>query len=120
MDIKNKQRAVIKFFPLDGCASEEIMIRLRNGDGSAACCRASAFRWISELGRGSKKPRNKGRPKRTYQNETGTLIRLILHKDPNASRTTLAGAMFISPETVRTHMSRIGDSLKALRWFPTH
>jgi hypothetical protein len=30
MDVKNKQRAIIDFLLLEGCAGEEILIRLRN------------------------------------------------------------------------------------------
>jgi hypothetical protein len=35
MDVKDKQRAVIEFLLLEGCAGEEIVLRLPNVDGSA-------------------------------------------------------------------------------------
>jgi hypothetical protein len=36
MEIKYKQRAVIEFLLLEGCAGEKIMVRLQNIHGSAA------------------------------------------------------------------------------------
>jgi hypothetical protein len=44
--------------------------------------------------------------------------RSVLRDDPNASLRTIADTLSISLETVRTHMSRIGDTLKSLRWVP--
>jgi hypothetical protein len=45
-------------------------------------------------------------------------FRSILRDDPNVSLRTMADTLSISSETVRTHMSRVGYSLKSLRWIP--
>jgi hypothetical protein len=45
-------------------------------------------------------------------------IRLILQEDPNDSLRMIAEAAPISPETVLTHVSQIGYTLKNLRWIP--
>jgi hypothetical protein len=42
----------------------------------------------------------------------------ILQENPNASVRTIAETLSISPETLRTDMSRIGDILRALMWIP--
>jgi hypothetical protein len=43
MEVKDHHRAVIEFLLFEGCAVEEIMIRLRNVYGSAAYHRASVI-----------------------------------------------------------------------------
>jgi hypothetical protein len=53
MNVKNKHRAVIEFFLLEWCISQEIVLRLRNVHDLVAYCRASVFRWISEVHRGN-------------------------------------------------------------------
>jgi hypothetical protein len=53
MDARDKQRALIKFLLLEGCAGEEIAIRLREVYDSAAYCFVSVFRWIGEVRRGN-------------------------------------------------------------------
>jgi hypothetical protein len=60
MGIKDKQGVVIEFLRLGGGAGEEIVISLRIVYGSAAYCRASAFRWISKVRGGNEKLRNEG------------------------------------------------------------
>jgi hypothetical protein len=64
MDINDKQRAIIEFLPLERYASQEIVKCLRNVYHSAAHCRVSVLRWISEVRRGNEEPRNEGRPGR--------------------------------------------------------
>jgi DNA-binding NarL/FixJ family response regulator len=93
---------------LEECPSEEIVIFLRNVLG-----RASVFRSIDEIHWASEELRNEGCPGRTYQNETDA-IRSILQEDPNASLKTIAETLSFSPQTVRTHMSRTGYTLKTL------
>jgi hypothetical protein len=44
MDIKDEQRAVTEFLRLEGYASEEIVVPLRDVYGSVAHCRVSVFR----------------------------------------------------------------------------
>jgi transposase len=118
MEIKDKQRAVIEFLLLEGCAGDEIAIRLRNVYGEDAYSRATVFRWITEVRRGNEELRNEGRPGRPCRHEIDAVIRSILRDEPNASLRTIAERLAISPETVRTHLSRIGYTLKALRWIP--
>jgi hypothetical protein len=60
MEVKDKQRAVIEFLLFEGCAGEEIVIRLRNVYGSAAYYRASVFRWINEVPGCNEELRNEG------------------------------------------------------------
>jgi hypothetical protein len=43
MDVKQKQRTVIEFLLLEGCAGDEIATRLQNVYGEDAYCRASVF-----------------------------------------------------------------------------
>jgi hypothetical protein len=74
MDVKDKQRAVIEFFLLEGCVGEEILIRFRNVSSSDEDCRASVFRWINEVRRVNKQLRNEGRPRRHYRYETDIVI----------------------------------------------
>jgi hypothetical protein len=49
MDVKDKQRAVIEFLLLKGCTGDKIVVHLQNVYGSAAYCRASVFKRISEV-----------------------------------------------------------------------
>jgi hypothetical protein len=118
IEVKDKSRAVIEFLLLEGCAGEEIVIRLRNIYGSSACCRASGFRWINEVRRGDEELRNEGQPGRPYRYETDAVIRSILEEDWNTSLRTIADTLSISPETVRTHPSQMGDTLKTLHGIP--
>jgi hypothetical protein len=118
MDVKDKQLAVIEFLLLEECASEEIVMCLRNLYASAAYCRASVFRWISEVRRGNENLRNKGRPERPFRHETDAAIRTILQEDPNASLRTIAEILSISLETIRAHISRKDDPRRTLRWIP--
>jgi hypothetical protein len=67
MGIKDKQCVVIEFLVLEGCAGEEIVIGLQNMYGSAAYCRISVFRWMSEVRRSNEKLRNEGHPGRPYR-----------------------------------------------------
>jgi transposase-like protein len=114
MDVKDKQRAVIEFLSLEGRAGKEIVNCFRNLYGSAARCRASVFRWISEVRCRSEELRNEGRPGRHDQYETDAAIRSIRYEDPNASLRTIAETLSISPETVYVHTSRMGSNLKTL------
>jgi transposase len=116
MDVKNKQRAIVKFLLLEGRAGQEIVLCLRNVYGSAAYCRASVFRWINKVWRGNEELRKEGHPGRPYRQETDAAIRSILQGDLNASLSTTAETLSISPETVRKHMSRIGRTWKTTRW----
>jgi hypothetical protein len=118
MNVKDKQRAISEFLPLEGRVSEKIMIHFQNEYGSAAYFRVSVFRWIIEVRRGNEELRYEGRPERSYQHETDAAIRSILQKGPNTSLRTIAKTLSISPETVRIHMSRISYILKTLRWIP--
>jgi hypothetical protein len=118
MNVEAKQRAVIEFLLLERYAGEEIAIRLRNVCGLAACCHALVLRWISEIRRGNEELRNEGRPGRPYRHETNAAIQSILQEDPNPSLRTIAETLSILPETVRIQMSRIGHTLKTLRWIP--
>jgi hypothetical protein len=61
MEAKDKQRAVIEFVLLEGCAGEELKISLENVYGSDACCCASVLRWINEDRSGNEELRNEGR-----------------------------------------------------------
>jgi transposase len=115
MDVKSKQRAVMEFLLVEGCAGDEIAARLQNMYGEDAYCRASMFRWIQEIGRGSEELRNEGRPGRPCRHEADAAIGSILQDEPSASLRTIAETSAISPETVRTHMARIGYTLRALR-----
>jgi hypothetical protein len=115
MDLKQNRRAVIEFILLEGCAGEEIVIHLRNVYGSAEYCRASVFKWINEVRRGNEELRNEGHLERPYRYETDAVIRSILQEDPNISLRTIAQTLWISPEMIRTHMSRISHTLNALR-----
>jgi hypothetical protein len=117
-DVKDNSRAITEFLVLEGCAGEEIVIRLRNVHDSAADCRASIFRWIDEVRRGNEELRNEGPPGTPYRYETDAVIRSILQEDPNASLRTIVGTLSISPEMVRTHISRMNYTLKTLCWIP--
>jgi hypothetical protein len=61
MDVKDRQQTVVEFLLFKGCASEKSVMRFRNLYGSDANCRASVFRWISEVRRGNEEFRNEGR-----------------------------------------------------------
>jgi DNA-binding NarL/FixJ family response regulator len=116
MDIKDRQRTVIEFLFLEGCPGDEIATGLRNVYREDAYWRATVLRSIKEVRRGNEELRNEGRPGQPCRHETDVVIRSILQDEPNASLRTIAGRLAISPETIRTHLSRIGDTLKALRW----
>jgi hypothetical protein len=113
---KDKHPAIKEFLLLEECTGEEIVIRLRNMYASATYCCASVFRWISEFRRGNEELRNERRPGRAHRNGTDAAIQLILQKGPNASLRPIAETLSISPETVRTDMSRRGYTLKTSRW----
>jgi hypothetical protein len=115
MAVKAKQEAVIEFFLFEGCVSEEVVVHLRNVHGSAAHCQTSVFRRISKVRHGKEELRSEGPSGR---HETDPAIRPVLHEDPNPLLRTIAETLSISPETVRTHMSWIGHTLKTLRWIP--
>jgi hypothetical protein len=82
LDAHDKERVIIEFLLLEGCVGEEIAIRLRNVYGSAAYCRASVFRWISEVRRGNEELRNEGCPGKLYRYESDAAIRPIRQEDP--------------------------------------
>jgi transposase len=96
----------------------QIAARLRNVYDEDAYSRATVFRWINEVRRGNEELRNEGKPGTPCRQETDAAIRSILRDKPNASLRTIPETVRISPETVRTHLSRIGYTLKALRWIP--
>jgi hypothetical protein len=102
-EVKDKQQAVIELLLLEGCTGEEIMMHLRNVYGSSAYCRASAFRLVSEVGRGNKELRNPGGLGRSDQHEIDTAIRSIQQENPNTPLRTITKTLLISPETVRAH-----------------
>jgi hypothetical protein len=54
--------AITEFVLLEGRASEEIMIRLRDIYGLAAYPHASVFRWISDVHRGNEELETKDTP----------------------------------------------------------
>jgi transposase len=118
MDVMQKQQAVIKFYLVEGCEGDDIVLRLQNSYGGDAYCRASVFRWMNEIHRGNEELRNEGRPGRPYHYEKDAALLSILRDDPNASFRTITDTLSISPETVRTQMSRIGYTLKSLQWIP--
>jgi hypothetical protein len=116
--VNDKQRTVIEFLLEEGCGGKEIVIHPRNVSSSAAYCRASVFRWISEVRRCNGELPNEGRPGRPYRRETDAAIRSIRQEDPNASLRTIAETLSISPETVCAHLSRIGHTRKTFRRIP--
>jgi hypothetical protein len=118
MDVKQKQRAVTKFLLLKRCKGDDIGLRLENAYDRDAYCRASVFRLMNEIRCGDEELRDEGRPGRPYRYEMDVALCSILSDDPNASLRTIADTVSISPETVRTHMSRIGYTLKPLWWIP--
>jgi hypothetical protein len=113
-----KQRTLIELFLFEERECDDIVLRLQNADGRDTYCRVSVFRWMNEICRSNKELRNEGRPGGPYRYETDSALRSILRNDPNASLRTIADTLPISPETVRTHMSRIGYALKLLWWIP--
>jgi hypothetical protein len=118
MDVKQKQRTVIEFLLLEGCEDDGIVLRLQNAYGRDTYCRAPMFKRMNEILRGKEEFRNEGRPRRRYRYEMDVALRSILRDDPNTSLRTMADTLPISPEMVRTHMSRINYTLKYLRWIP--
>jgi Mn-dependent DtxR family transcriptional regulator len=94
MDVKDKQEAVIIFFLLEGCTREEIVTRLRNVYGSAACCHVSAFRWAKKFAVAMKTLQRRT-PRKFYQYETNAVIRSILEENPNASLRDIADVLSI-------------------------
>jgi hypothetical protein len=116
MDINQKQRPVIEFLPLERCEGADIVLRLQNAYGRDAYYQASVFRWMNEICRGNEEFQNEEGPERPFRYKTDTALRSILRDDPNASLRTIVDTLSISPDTLRTHMPRIGDSLKSLRW----
>jgi hypothetical protein len=73
---------------------------------------------MNKIRRGNEELRNEGRFGRPYRSETDASLRSILRDDPNASLRIIADTLSISPETVHTHMSRIGYTPTSLRWTP--
>jgi hypothetical protein len=57
MGVKGKQRHVIEFLLLEECTGAEIVIRVRNANGSAVYCRTSVLKWISEVCGGNEERR---------------------------------------------------------------
>jgi hypothetical protein len=104
------------FLPFEGCEGDDIVLRLQDAYGRDAYCRISVFRWMNEVRRGNEELRNEGHTGRPCRYETDATFRSVMRNDPNASFQTTADTLSISPETVRTHMSRIGYTLKSLRW----
>jgi DNA-binding NarL/FixJ family response regulator len=106
------QRAVIEFLLLEGGAGEEG--RDTPPERVRLSCVLSRFdiqmdqRSSPRQGRTAKQ----GRPGRSDRHETDAAIQLILQGDTNDPLRTIAETLSISPETVRTQMSRIRDTLK--------
>jgi hypothetical protein len=113
---KQKQQALIEFLLLEGRESENIVLRLQHASGRDAYCRASGFKYMNEIRHGNEELRNEGRRGIPYRYERDAALRSILRDDPNASSRTRANTFSISPEMVRTHMSRSGYTPKSLRW----
>jgi hypothetical protein len=105
------------FALIEASQGDEIAQRLHNVYGQDAYCRASVFRWIEEVGRGKEELRDENRPGYSRY-EVDPAIRSILQDEPNAWLWTIGETLSISPETVRTDMTRMGYTLKALRWIP--
>jgi hypothetical protein len=118
MNVKQKQRAVIEFLLLEGREGDDIVLRLQNAYGRNAYCQVSVFRWMNEIRRGSEELRNEGYPGTSHCYKTDAAFGSILRDDPNVSLRTIAGTLSISPEAVRTRMSRIDDTLKSLWRIP--
>jgi transposase len=116
MDVKDKECSVIEFLLLEGFSSDEIITRFEEVSGEDAYSRASVFRWIREVRQGNQELRDEGTPGRPCRYETDEAIRAIPFNELTASLRTIAETLSISPETVLTHLSRIGDTMKALRW----
>jgi hypothetical protein len=108
MDVKQKQRAVVEFLLLKECEGDDIGLRLQKGYDRNADCRASVFIWMNEIRRDNEELRNEGHLGRPYCSETDAALRSIPRDDLNASFRTTADMLSIFPETVRTHVSRIG------------
>jgi hypothetical protein len=73
---------------------------------------------MNEIRPGNEELRNEGRPGRPCRYETDAALCSVMRDDPNASLRTIADTLSIDPDTVRTHMSRIGHTLKSLQWIP--
>jgi predicted DNA-binding protein YlxM (UPF0122 family) len=71
---------------------------------------------MNEICRGNEELRNDGRAGRPYRHETDAVLRSILRYDPDTSLRIIADTLSISPETVCTHILRMGYTLKSLRW----
>jgi hypothetical protein len=84
---------------------------LQNAYGRDPYCQASVFSLMNDIRRGNKELRDEGRPERPDRDERDAALRSILRDDSNASLRTRVDTLSISPETVRTHLSRIGDTL---------
>jgi hypothetical protein len=113
MDVKDKQRAVVIFLPLEGSAGKEIVIRFGNVYGSAGYWRASVFRWIREVRRSKE-----GRPGRPYQHEADVAIRSVLQENPNASLRTIAETllnMSITRGWLRRRSERFEGQVRRMR-----
>jgi hypothetical protein len=78
----------------------------------------SVFRWTEEARHGKEELRDEGRPESPCRYEVDAAIGPIPQDEPNAWLWTIGESLLISPERVRTHMARIGDTHKALRWIP--
>jgi hypothetical protein len=106
----------MEFLLLEGRPGDEIAQRLHNVFGQDAYCRVSVFRWIQEVRRGNEELRDEGRPCTPCRYEVDAAIQSILEDEPKTSVWIIVEASLISPETVRTHMARIGSTLRAFRW----
>jgi hypothetical protein len=73
---------------------------------------------MNKIRRGNEELRNQGRLGRPRRYETDATLRSILRDDPNALLRTIADTSSISMKTVRTHISRVGCTLKSLQWIP--
>jgi hypothetical protein len=113
VDVEQKQQAVIKFLLLEGCEGDDIVLRLQDAYGPDTYCLAWVFRWMDEIRRGNEERRNEGGPGRPDRYETDAALRSILQDDPNASLLAITDTLAISPEMVRTRMSRIVYALRA-------
>jgi hypothetical protein len=108
MDVKQKEGAFIEFLLLEGRPDDEIAASLQNVYAQDAYSRVSVFGWIQEVRRGNEEPQNEGRPWRACQHKIDAAIRSIPQDDPNALLRTIGETLSVSPETVRTHVARIG------------
>jgi hypothetical protein len=82
MDVKQKRRAVFEFLLLEGYEGDNVLLRLQNAYGIDVYCRASVFRWMTQIRRGNEEFRNEGCPGRPYLYEADAALRSILRDDP--------------------------------------